>query len=145
MNKNNILFFEEDINFKINNPDKITKWINASALRENKVLKHINIIFCSDTYLNNINVDYLNHDTYTDIITFDNSEDISHLEGDLYISVDRVKQNSQKYNENFNKELYRVIIHGILHLIGYDDKDDDSKMIIRSKEDEYLKVFIRDL
>jgi rRNA maturation RNase YbeY len=100
----------------------------------------INYVFCSDLYLHKINLEHLNHDTYTDIITFNYcEEDI--ISGDIFISIDRVKENSITYHTNFQKELNRVMIHGILHLVGFDDKSESDKELMRSKEDFYLSLY----
>lgn len=107
---------------------------------EKMKLGEISIIFCDDEYLLKINKNYLDHNYYTDIITFDYSDN-NVLSGDLFISVDRVKQNAGTYQKTLKNELFRVIIHGILHLSGYDDKTDEEKMEMRNKEDFYLIKF----
>ena len=134
-----IHFFSEGIHYKLSHPRKITTWIKGCITNETKVAGAINFIFCNDSYLHKINLEYLNHDTLTDIITFDNS-DGSIIEGDIYISVDRVRENSMKYNVDFEDELQRVMIHGILHLIGYSDKTSALKKQMRKKEDAYLSL-----
>jgi len=101
----------------------------------------INFIFCSDEYLHKINLEYLEHDTLTDIITFDNSENDQEIEGDIFISLERIKENAQMFEVPFELELKRVLVHGILHLIGYNDKTEEEGMIMRSKEDFYLALF----
>lgn len=101
----------------------------------------INFIFCSDEYLHKINVEYLEHDTLTDIITFDNSEKDQEIEGDIFISLERIKDNAQIFGVPFEVELKRVLVHGILHLIGYNDKTEEESIIMRSKEDLYLALF----
>ena len=99
----------------------------------------VNIIFCSDNYILDINIRYLQHDYFTDIITFDYCED-KILSGDLFISIDSVQENAKEYGSDFEEELHRVIVHGILHLIGYDDHTPEDQKIMRSKEDYYLGI-----
>jgi len=101
-------------------------------------LKELNYIFCSDAYLLQINQQYLNHDTYTDIITFDNSETEKVITGDIFISIERIRENAAKYNITEADELHRVIIHGALHLLGYKDKTAVTKQKMTEKEDFYL-------
>jgi rRNA maturation RNase YbeY len=114
-------------------------WIIGSAKNEKKQIGVINYIFCNDSYLLKINQDYLNHDTYTDIITFDYSEN-DQINGDLFISLERIKENSNDLNINYLDELERVCIHGILHLCGYPDKKKEEALIMRQKEDFYLTL-----
>ena len=133
----NIAVFSENIDFQYPHEDKLHKWILHTIDKEVNQLKSLNIIFCDDEFLLKINQEYLNHDYYTDIITFDyNSEEI---EGELYISIDRVRENANDLKVDFEQELHRVIIHGVLHLCGYGDKTEEEKKIIRCKEDSYLK------
>lgn len=134
-----IHYFTEDISFKFNNKKKISAWISSAISAENKTLKKVNCIFCSDQYLLNINRQYLSHDFYTDIITFDNSESKNEIEGDIFISIERIRENKDKFNSSFENELHRVIIHGILHLIGYKDKSQADIKKMREKEDFYLQ------
>ena len=101
----------------------------------------MNYVFCSDEYLLEINKQYLDHDYFTDIITFDNSEEDNQLEGDIYISVDRVRENAATFHTDFDTEMRRVLIHGLLHLAGYEDSSEALKTAMRAKEDEYLRVF----
>jgi|ERR1044072_192947 rRNA maturation RNase YbeY len=135
-----ILFFSEDLDFSLPHPRKTSSWIKDSIKREKKKLSALNFIFCSDEYLGGINIQYLNHKTYTDIVTFDSSETPGLLEGDIFISIDRVKENAEKFNCSFDEELHRVIIHGVLHLIGYTDKSPAKKSLMRKKEDAYLSL-----
>jgi rRNA maturation RNase YbeY len=115
------------------------EWIYKVIQCENHKAGDLNIIFCSDSYLLQMNRDYLNHDFLTDIITFDNSD--NHLiAGDLFISIDRVTENASSLIINFVDELHRVIIHGVLHLLGYDDKDAFSILVMREREDFYLNL-----
>lgn len=116
-----------------------SKWLRLVAESEIRRIGDIAIIFCSDNYILDINRRYLGHDYFTDIITFDYCEG-DKLSGDLFISVDSVRENSIEYGTEFNDELNRVIVHGILHLIGYDDHTDEDVKMMRSKEDYYLSL-----
>jgi probable rRNA maturation factor len=135
-----IHFFEEEINFRLPHPRKTGNWIKRSIKKEKKKLFELNIVFCSDEYLREINIQYLKHKTYTDILTFDMSEDTGLVQGDIFISVDRVRENAAKFHSEFDDELHRVIIHGLLHLIGYSDKIHRKKAVMRKKEDAYLSL-----
>ncbi|MCZ2099981.1 MAG: rRNA maturation RNase YbeY [Chitinophagales bacterium] len=130
----------EDIKLPIKNKSAYRQWILDTAQAEQKSIDFINYIFCSDEYLKDINVKYLNHDYYTDIITFPYRED-NVLQSDIYISVDRVAENANDYDVPFEDELRRVMIHGLLHLMGYDDHEDSDIAVIRAKEDFYIGVF----
>jgi probable rRNA maturation factor len=134
-----VRFFTEEIDFKIRNPRKIIKWIVESTKKENCSISEISYIFCTDKHLLGLNKDFLNHKTLTDIITFDYTEG-SELVGDIYISIDRIKENSLKFRSTFEEELHRVMIHGILHLCGYKDKKPSEKLTMRKKEDAYLSL-----
>ena len=134
-------FFSEKKSFVFNNKNKIRRLIKKITLEEKKGLSFLNIIFCSDAYLLNINKKHLNHDYYTDVITFDYSEKNKNIEGDIYISVDRVKENATKYKQNKSVELIRTIIHGVLHLSGYKDKTKKEKEIMTTKENKYLSLY----
>ncbi|MBS1682304.1 MAG: rRNA maturation RNase YbeY [Bacteroidetes bacterium] len=135
-----IRFFYEEVDFKVKNPLKLKKWITASAKREGKRLAEVNYIFCSDEYLLNLNKEFLNHNTLTDIITFDNSDNTGEISAEIYISIERVVENSKKYGIKEETELHRVIIHGILHLCGYKDKKTKDAALMRKKEDTYLSL-----
>jgi len=135
-----IYFFSEDISFSLADEEKSASWILSILKKENKQVRGINYIFCSDTYLLKINKQYLNHNTLTDIITFDNSEIEDEIEADIFISIDRVEENSSNLKKDFNEELHRVIIHGLLHLLGYNDKTDVEKAEMRKKEDACLSL-----
>lgn len=137
-----IYFFEEEIDFKIKNKKNIRSWIQQTILAENYILKEINFIFCSDAYLLKINQDYLQHDTYTDIITFDNSETEKEIIGDIFISIERVSENAQIYGITMMQELNRIIIHGTLHLLGYKDKTAKDKKLMTDKENFYLLTLV---
>jgi probable rRNA maturation factor len=132
-----ISFFNEDIGFEIRKKKLLKIWIKESILAEKKLPGQISVILCSDEYLHKLNQDYLQHDTYTDIITFDYSESNT-ISGDLFISIERVKENATAFSKKLADELHRVIIHGILHLCGYDDKSEKGKKEITLKEDEHL-------
>jgi probable rRNA maturation factor len=134
-------FFSEEIEFKVPQSAKTAKWIKSISQSEDYKIGELNYIFCSDEYLLEINRQYLEHDYYTDIITFDNSEEEGKLEGDIYVSVDRVRDNAVSMNVPFDVELRRVLIHGLLHLIGFEDSDDELKKQMRAKEDECLLLF----
>jgi len=134
-------YYAEDINFKFKKRRACSKWVYTTLQEEgiliHKVVRDVSFIFCSDEYLLALNKQYLSHDYYTDVITFDNSDE-QVFSGDIFISVDRVKENAETYGQSFIDELHRVMIHGILHLSGYKDANDDESLIIRSKEDYYL-------
>lgn len=137
----NIQFFYEDTDFVLHQADKITSWIAHTIQEEGYQLESISYIFCSDEYLHKVNVEYLDHDYYTDIITFDNSDQVEDIvEADIFISIDRVEDNAQEQETQFLHELRRVIIHGVLHLVGYNDKGEDEKQLMREKENAYLSL-----
>lgn len=134
-----INFFYEN-NFKLTNELEFTNWIVRVIQSENKELQEINYIFCNDDYLYNINVQYLNHDTLTDIITFDNCVG-NKLQSDIFISTERVEDNAKDFNVSFDNELKRVVIHGVLHLCGYKDKTEEEASLMRNKEEEKINMF----
>ncbi|ADY53566.1 protein of unknown function UPF0054 [Pseudopedobacter saltans DSM 12145] len=133
-----INFYKEDISYKISDINNLRSWINQTIVTEKKELQELNFILCSDEYLLKINQEYLNHDTYTDIITFDNSEDEGMIYGDVFISIERVKENARIFGVKTADELHRVIIHGTLHLLGYPDKKKQEKALMTEKENFYL-------
>jgi rRNA maturation RNase YbeY len=133
-----INFFEEDTNFKPKQKAQLRQWIKDTVVAEGYKLKELNYIFCSDAYLLQINQQYLDHDTFTDIVTFDNSEVEGDIVGDIFISIDRIRENGEKFKSGETNELHRVIIHGALHLLGYTDKSVVTKQKMTQKEDEYL-------
>lgn len=135
-----INFFSEKIRFKLAHPKKTVSWINSVAKIEGASIKSLNYIFCNDDYLCGINIRYLKHKAYTDIVTFNYGLPTEPLEGDIFISIDRVKENATKFNIDFDIELHRVIIHGVLHMIGYNDKSKTEKIAMRNKEDTYLSL-----
>jgi rRNA maturation RNase YbeY len=136
MEEEKIIFNVEEIDFELQNTEGVTKWIEQVIALEKKRLGGISYIFCSDDYLHKLNVQYLDHDTLTDILTFPYNR--SPIEGDIFISIDRVKDNAQDLNIAFENELHRVIIHGVLHLCGYLDETDEEEEMMRKKEDEAL-------
>ena len=133
-------YYFEDTAFKLKAKTKIKNWLKLVAESEVYTLGNVSVIFCSDNYILDINQRFLQHDYFTDIITFDYSEG-SKISGDLFISVDSVEENSIEYGTDFENELHRVIVHGILHLIGYDDHTDEDVRIMRSKENYYLSLY----
>lgn len=133
-----INFFTEDIAYTLKNKIALRQWIKETIYAEGFRPAEISFILCSDDYLHQINVDYLQHDTYTDIITFDNSEEEKKIEGDIFISIERTMENAEKFNVSQEDELHRVMIHGILHLCGYLDKKKQDKELMTVKENEYL-------
>jgi len=134
-----IHFFEEDIAYKLKQKTAVRSWITETIQAEGYKLKELTYIFCSDNYLLQINQQYLDHDTYTDIVTFDNSDIAQTITGDIFISIDRIRENAAKFGVTEADELHRVIIHGALHLLGYKDKSPADKKKMTLKEDFYLK------
>ena len=132
-----VSYFFEDTNFKFNRRRLTSQWLKFTAESEIKRIGQVNIIFCSDNYILDINQKYLQHDYFTDIITFDYCEGKT-LSGDLFISVDTVRENAIFYGTEFDDDLNRVIVHGLLHLIGYDDHSEEDQKTMRSKENYYL-------
>ncbi|MBD1393545.1 rRNA maturation RNase YbeY [Mucilaginibacter glaciei] len=133
-----ITFHEEDISYKLKNKTAVRKWITDTIIAEGFTLEELTYVFCSDEYLLQINRQYLDHDTYTDIITFDNSEVEGVVMSDIFISIERIKENAAKFLVTTEQELHRVMIHGALHLLGYKDKSAADKKKMTLKEDEYL-------
>ena len=121
---------------------KIKNWLKAIATKESFAIQELNYIFLSDEELLKINIEYLNHNTYTDIITFDNSEEKGKIESDIFISLERVMANAEKFNTTFENELLRVLAHGLLHLCGYKDKKKSDIEMMRKKEEESLLLFV---
>ncbi|MBL7815272.1 MAG: rRNA maturation RNase YbeY [Saprospiraceae bacterium] len=138
MKEEKIIFNVEDIDFELDNTEGVIRWIEKVVFLEKKRIGAISYIFCSDDYLHELNVEYLDHDTLTDILTFPYSR--SPLEGDIFISIDRVKDNANDLEVSFEDELHRVIIHGVLHLCGYLDETDEEEAMMRKKEDEALAL-----
>jgi rRNA maturation RNase YbeY len=139
MDLGHLSFAQHDVSFTVNNKGFIKKWLLAVIKSENKKCGSLTIVFCSDGYLLKINRKYLNTSNLTDTITFDYCQG-SMISGDVFVSVDRVKENAKTYDVEFDQELYRVIVHGILHLIGYGDKNARDKKAMKQKEDYYLSL-----
>jgi probable rRNA maturation factor len=135
-----IAFITEDIDFTLIDQDKIKDWLTRIILKHDFELAELTYIFCSDAYLHQINLDYLDHDTYTDIITFNNADEPGIIESDIFISIDRVKENAETLRLSFADELHRVMIHGVLHLIGFDDKTAVLKQKMQEEEDISLSM-----
>jgi probable rRNA maturation factor len=135
-----VRFFYEETKFKIAYPRKTAEWIIESARREKKSVRDINYIFCSDSYLLRLNQGFLSHNTFTDIITFDYSEG-KNVSGEIYISLERVRENALKFDALFKDEIRRVMIHGVLHLAGYKDKKPQDISTMRKKEEAYLSLW----
>lgn len=141
-NKQSISFHVEEIDFVFEETDKAILWLNRIAEQESKGIVSLDYVFCSDEYLHKINVEYLNHDTYTDIITFDLGEPTDDaISGEIYISIDRVKENAQIHGSQYEDELLRVVAHGLLHLIGYPDKSEQEALVMRGKEEDALRTY----
>lgn len=132
-----ISYYTQDTDFVFKGKQFNNKWLRMVAESEIKRIGDISIIFCSDNYILDVNMKYLQHDYFTDIITFDYCEG-DRLSGDLFISIDSVRENAKFYNTEFNEELNRVLVHGILHLIGYDDHTQKDQKLMRTKENYYL-------
>ncbi len=134
-----INFFSEETDYRLRGKNNLREWISAAIDKEGLETGVINYIFCSDKYLLKINEDYLQHFDFTDVITFDYSaEDI--ISGDVFISIDRIKENARQFKQKFTDELHRVMIHGVLHLMGYKDKSPSDKSEMTAKEDYYLSL-----
>ncbi len=138
MSKGTINFFAEETNYQLKQKRVLKAWIKAAIAAEGYQLDELNFILCSDAYLLRMNQDYLKHDTYTDVITFDNSEVLKSIVGDIFISMDRIKENASALGVTASEELSRVMIHGTLHLLGYKDKSKPAKALMTEKEDDYL-------
>lgn len=134
-----VRYFCEDIKFNFKDKLSNNRWLKLVAGSEIKKLGDINVIFCSDNYILDVNMKYLQHDYFTDIITFDYCQgDV--LSGDLFISIDSVRENAVEYGAEFDEEIHRVIVHGLLHLIGYDDHTPEDQKTMREKENYYLAL-----
>lgn len=134
-----INFFSET-DFNLPDVNIHREWLERVSDSEEKRIEEINFIFCDDEYLHKINLQYLDHDTYTDIISFDNSAN-DLLAGDIFISIERVKENAREFNVDFSEELKRVLVHGVLHFCGYKDKTESESELMRQKEDEKIAMF----
>lgn len=135
-----MISFNYENEFELPNEDQIATWISQVILSENKKEGEINYIFCDDEYLLNLNEQYLDHDTLTDIISFDYSIG-NEIHGDIFISTERVLENAADFKVTFEEELQRVLVHGVLHYCGYKDKSEADEQLMRSKEDEKIKMF----
>lgn len=135
-----IYFLSEGIKFKPKKQNNLKNWVKGVIKSEGRNLTSLIYIFCSDSYLFTLNQGYLNHKTFTDIITFDYSEgDV--VDGEIYISVDRIKDNAIKFERDFEEELHRVMIHGVLHILGFKDKSPSEKSVMRKKEEACLSLW----
>lgn len=134
-----VRYYCEDVKFLFKNKLANNRWLKLVAGSEIKTLGDISIIFCSDNYILDVNIKYLHHDYFTDVITFDYCEG-DKLSGDLFISIDSVRENAIEFGTDFDEELHRVIVHGLLHLIGYDDHTPEDQKVMRAKEDYYLSL-----
>jgi probable rRNA maturation factor len=132
--------FNYQTDFTLDNEEAIAAWLTNVITSENKKEGEINYIFCDDEYLHKINLEYLNHDTLTDIISFDYTMG-NEISGDIFVSVERVKDNAKDFNVVFDEELKRVLVHGVLHYCGYKDKGEAEELLMRSKEDEKIALF----
>ena len=132
--------FQSTSPFSLKSESAVINCIKALAKQELREIGDITFVFCDDNYLHKINLEFLNHDNYTDIITFDYSAG-NELISEIYISLNRVSENAEKYNETFENEIHRVMIHGVLHLCGYKDQLEEDKQIMRYKENHYLSLF----
>lgn len=139
MKESKINFYSEN-EFELDQPGKYSSWLERVVARENRELEEISYVFCDDAYLLGLNKQYLDHDTYTDIISFDYSVG-KVLQGEIYISTERVRENASEYGVSFEEELRRVMVHGVLHLCGYKDKTAEEAALMRSKEEENMQLF----
>lgn len=135
-----MISFNYENDFELSNEEQLSNWISRVIASEEKKEGEINYIFCDDDYLLNLNEQYLNHDTLTDIISFDYSIG-NEIHGDIFISTERVKDNATDFKVSFEEELKRVMVHGVLHYCGYKDKTEEDEALMRSKEDEKIKMF----
>ena len=135
-----MISFNYELDFNLEDESAYSDWISKVISSENKSEGEINYIFCDDEYLIGLNQQYLDHDTLTDIISFDYSEG-NNLHGDVFISIDRVRDNASDFNVSFDEELKRVMAHGVLHYCGYKDKSEEEELVMRQKEEEKMKMF----
>ena len=140
MSKISVNFFTEDLQYNLKQKTRIRTWLLETIKAEGYTLEELNFILCSDDYLLAINQQYLEHDTYTDVITFDNSEEPETILGDIFISIERIQENARTFKGTVHEELCRVMIHGTLHLLGYLDKTKAEKTLMTQKEDHYLDL-----
>ena len=135
-----ISYYAENISFRLKNKKIISDWIKKVILLEKRKLQSVSFVFCNDEYLLKLNQTYLKHETLTDIITFDYNEK-DNISGDIFISIERVKENAKIFGNSFTDELHRVMIHGIIHLLGYGDKKNSERLAMRAKEDVCLSIW----
>jgi rRNA maturation RNase YbeY len=138
--KTAIHFFSENIPFVLKGKGRVRAWLRDCIAHENKAAGILNFIFCDDEYMLPINRSYLHHDTLTDTITFDYSDLDNKVQGDVYISIERARENAEQFNVSPVHEIHRLIIHGVLHLCGYEDKNPEGKRLMSEKEDYYLSL-----
>jgi len=138
MNNFTINFFNEDITLRIRDKNNLRQWISEVVQSEGQEMSNVNFIFCSDKYLHELNVNYLEHDNHTDVITFDLTDEEDVVSGDIFISYERIRENAKKFGVKITNELHRVMIHGILHLIGYQDDTKEKRAQMREFEDNHL-------
>ncbi|MDX9907032.1 MAG: rRNA maturation RNase YbeY [Bacteroidales bacterium] len=136
----NIFFFLEEISYQLKNKRRLRQWITQAAVNEGYKINNLNFILTNDNILFQLNKEYLQHMTLTDIITFDMSDTKDELAGDIYISVDRARENAKEFHVTLANELCRLMIHGMLHLMAYKDKTDEEKVIMRAREEFYLSL-----
>lgn len=132
--------FHYELDFKLANEAEHSDWVNKIAVSETAEITCLSYIFCTDEYLLEKNQQFLKHDTYTDVISFDYSEGRL-ISGDIFISIDRLQENSDKYKIDLNEEILRVMAHGLLHLLGYNDKNEADSALMRIKENEKIEMF----
>lgn len=137
--KTAIQYFCEDLQFELKDFEQINAWLQGVVLEQEATLGYLNFIFCSDAHLHQINVSYLNHDTFTDIITF--PYNYNPVESDIFISIDRIKENAQVFEVAFMDELLRVMVHGVLHLVGFNDKSPEEQQLMREQENHYVDQY----
>jgi probable rRNA maturation factor len=145
MSKAPVHFFLEDVKYTLKNKIQIRNWIHQTIIAEGYALEELNFVLCSDEYLLSMNQQYLNHDTYTDVITFDNSEELKMIVGDIFISIERIQENARQFKSTVALELCRVMVHGTLHLLGYKDKGKAAKTLMTQKEDFYLTALSKEM
>ena len=133
-----MISFHSETNFEISNQSAVSDWLTAIISQENYNEGEVSIVFCDDAFLHNLNVEFLNHDTLTDVISFDYSIG-NEIHGEIFISIERVRENAIEFNQSFDTELSRVMAHGVLHYCGYKDKSKSDAALMRSKEDFYLQ------
>ncbi len=140
MSDNKIQFFLEGTSYQLRNKAQLRQWLDRVITSENEAYHDVNIVLCTDEFLHQLNLTYLSHDQFTDVLTFDFSEGDHVVSGDIYISLPRVKENAHRFNVSLKDEIHRVIVHGILHLLGYDDKRARDKQQMTRKENLYLSL-----